>query len=166
MLWFPYSCNPWIHPTLMYGIHCSRWNTHYKFLHVHTVRNMAKLGNLDIANKRFTNHSIRKTTICKLQKARIPNDKILAVTGHQNEMSLKAYSDIDVDELIIKKISSILSNADGQSTQFSLRQHSNVGISAASNVFPPTQLLPQFSFSNCTVCFDAGSHLSLSLLCF
>ena len=128
---------------------------------IHTInsyiRNMAKLGNLDITNKRFTNHSIRKTTVCKLQKAGIPNDKIIAITGHRNEMSLKAYSDVDVEDH--EKISNILSNADGKSTQFSLQQHSNVGISGASNVLPPTQLLPQFSFSNCTVYFDAGSHI-------
>ena len=122
------------------------------------MKNMAKLGKLDVTNKKFTNHSIRKTTVCKLQKAGIPNDKIIAVTGHRNEMSLKAYSDVDVDDH--KKISNILSNADGQSTQPSLQQHSNVGISAASNVLPPTHPLPQFSFSHCTVYFDAGSNIS------
>ena len=56
------------------------------------MKNIAKLGNLDITNKKFTNHSIRKTTVCKLQKAGVSNDKIMAVTGHRNEMSLKAYS--------------------------------------------------------------------------
>ena len=78
---------------------------------------MAKLGNLDITNKKFTNHSIRKTTVCKLQKAGVSNDKIIAVTGHHNEMSLKAYSDVDVDEH--KKISSILRDQSSQLQVFS-----------------------------------------------
>ena len=70
------------------------------------MKNMAKLANLDITNKTFINHIISKTTVCKLQKAGVSNDKITAVTVHRNEMSLKAYSDTDVDEH--KKISSIL----------------------------------------------------------
>ena len=126
---------------------------------IHTInsymKNMAKLGKLDITNKKFTNHSIRKTTVCKLQKAGISNDKIVAVTGHRNEMSLKAYSDVNVDEH--RRISNILSHADDQSTRPPLQQYckSNVGISATSNVMPSTH----FSFSNCTVYFD-GSNMS------
>jgi len=30
------------------------------------MKKMAKLGNLDFTNKKFTNHSVRKTTVCKL----------------------------------------------------------------------------------------------------
>ena len=45
---------------------------------LHTInaymKNMAKLGNLDITNKKFTNHGIRKNTVCKLQKAGVSND--------------------------------------------------------------------------------------------
>ena len=54
------------------------------------MKSMAKLANLDITNKKFTNHSIRKTIVYNLQKARVSNNKITAVTGHHNEMSLKA----------------------------------------------------------------------------
>ena len=62
------------------------------------MNNIATLGNLDITNKKFTNHSIRKITVCKLRKVGVSNDKIIVVTGYCNEMSLKAYSNVDVDE--------------------------------------------------------------------
>ena len=39
---------------------------------------MAMLGKLDSTNKKFTNHSIRKTTVCKLQKAGVSNNRIWA----------------------------------------------------------------------------------------
>ena len=45
-----------------------------------------------------TNHSNRKTTMCKLQKARISNDKIAAITGHKNEQSLRDYASADLDD--------------------------------------------------------------------
>ena len=48
--------------------------------------------------KNFTNHSIRKTTVCKLQKAGISNDKIAATTGHKNEQSLPDYASADLDD--------------------------------------------------------------------
>ena len=42
----------------------------------------ATMGGLDITKKHFTNHSVRKTTIRKLKKAGVSNDKIIAITGH------------------------------------------------------------------------------------
>ena len=54
------------------------------------VKGLATLGGLECTNKRFTNHSVRKTTVRKLQKAGVSNNKIAAVTGHSNEQSLKA----------------------------------------------------------------------------
>ena len=41
------------------------------------MHQMATLAGLDTTNKRFTNHSVRKTTVMKLQKAGISNDKIV-----------------------------------------------------------------------------------------
>jgi len=66
------------------------------------------LGKLDSTNKKFTNYSIRKTTVCKLQKAGVYNDRIAAITGHRNEQSLRDYADADPDDH--RTISSILSN--------------------------------------------------------
>ena len=71
------------------------------------MKEIAKLGGLDGTNKRFTNHSIRKTTVQKLQKAGISNDKIVAVTGHCNEQSLRDYASADMDDH--RHISAILS---------------------------------------------------------
>ena len=128
---------------------------------IHTINTymkaMAKLGNLDTTNKEFTNHSIRKTTVCKLQQAGVSNDKIIAVTGHRNEMSLKAYSNIDATEH--KRISNILSHQ--QSVQPPSQQYhkSTTSLATPSNAISPSvHSLPQFSFSNCTVYFDS-SHI-------
>ena len=69
-------------------------------------KDMAAMANLDTTNKKFTNHSIRKTTVCKLQIARISNDKIAAITGHKNEQSLCDYVSADLDDH--RKLSNIL----------------------------------------------------------
>jgi len=71
------------------------------------VKELATLGGLECTNKRFTNHSVRKTMVRKLQKAGISNNKIAAVTGHRNEQSLKDYAMADMQDH--QHISSILS---------------------------------------------------------
>lgn len=121
------------------------------------MKAMAKLGNLDITNKRFTNHSIRKTTVCKLQQAGVSNDKIIAVTGHRNETSLKAYSNIDAIEH--KRISNILSHHQSVQPPSQQCHESSTSVTRPSNaVSPSAHSLPQFSFSNCTVYFNS-SHM-------
>ena len=50
---------------------------------------ISNLAGLDCTNKKFTNHSLQKTTVRKLQKAGISNDKIAAITGHCNKQSLR-----------------------------------------------------------------------------
>ena len=64
------------------------------------MRLIAQRGELDVTNKNFTNHSVRKTTVIgKLQKAGgASNDKIIAITGHKNEQSIKYYADTDLDD--------------------------------------------------------------------
>ena len=68
------------------------------------MKQMALAAGLDSANKHFTNHSVRKTTVRKLQKAGILNDKIAAITGHR---SLVDYAETDLEDHF--KISKILS---------------------------------------------------------
>ena len=116
------------------------------------MENLAKLANLDITNKKFTSHGIRKITVCKLQKAGVSNDKIIAVTGHCNEMSRKAYSDVDVDEH--KKISSILSDQIQHSSQHYCNSSVEHAPSSASNYPSATNLLSYYNFFNCTVYFN------------
>ena len=69
---------------------------------IHTIdtymKYIAMQGGLDLTNKKFTNHSVRKTTVRKLQKAGVSNDKIAAVTGHRNEQSLRSYSNADLED--------------------------------------------------------------------
>ena len=51
------------------------------------MKTMASLAGID-KSERYTNHSVRKTTVQKLQKAGISNDKIAAITGHKSEQTL------------------------------------------------------------------------------
>ena len=62
------------------------------------MKKIATMGGLDITKKHFTNHSVRKTTVRKLQKAGVSNDKIIAITGHKTEQSIKAYVDTDLED--------------------------------------------------------------------
>ena len=72
------------------------------------MKKIATIGRLDITIKHFTNHSVRKTTVRKLQKAGVSNDKIIAITGHKTEQSIKAYVDTDLEDH--RHISMLLSN--------------------------------------------------------
>ena len=73
------------------------------------VHQMATLAGLDTTNKRFTNHSVHKTTVMKLQKAGISNDKIVSITGHKNEQNLRDYAGVDMEDRA--KLSEILVGA-------------------------------------------------------
>jgi len=43
---------------------------------------------LESSDKKFTNHSVRKTVVRKLKKANIKRSGIVNVTGHKNIQSL------------------------------------------------------------------------------
>ena len=112
------------------------------------MKDMAAMAKLDTTNKNFTNHSIRKTTVCKLQKAGISNDKIAAITGHMNEQSLRDYASADLDDH--RKLSNVLSAV---STRAPLTEPDHNINHAPSSVHSSSQ----FSFHNCTVHFYGGS---------
>ena len=61
------------------------------------VKNIATMEGLDITKKHFTNHSVRKSTVRKLQKAGVSNDRIIAITGHKTEQSIKVHMDTDLE---------------------------------------------------------------------
>ena len=69
---------------------------------VNTINNYMKRiateGKLNGTGKRLTNHSIRKTVVKKLQKQGISNDKIMAITGHKSEQSLRSYAEMDEND--------------------------------------------------------------------
>ena len=71
------------------------------------MKTIIRNGGIDTDGCRFTNHSIRKTTVRKLQKAGISNDKIASITGHKSEETLRDYAATDMEDH--KKISNILS---------------------------------------------------------
>ena len=114
------------------------------------MKKIATIGGLDIIKKHFTNHSVQKTIIRKLQKAGVSNDKIIAVTRHKMEQSIKAYVDTDLEDH--RHISTLLSN-----------QRLLVEKPISANVQPwhtPHSLAPQFGFYSCSVYF--GSTCSSS----
>lgn len=53
---------------------------------------------LESTDKKFTNHSARKTVVSKLKKANIERSGIAKVTGHRNIQSLDDYDEANEDE--------------------------------------------------------------------
>lgn len=53
---------------------------------------------LEESEKRFTNHSARKTTVSKLKKANVERSDIVKVTGHRSVQSLDDYDEADEDD--------------------------------------------------------------------
>ena len=74
-----------------------------------------KLGHMmsDISERaglsvRYTNHSLRATTLHILDRAQIPSRHIMTVTGHKSENSLKTYSGV-TDEGTKRRMSNVIS---------------------------------------------------------
>ena len=53
---------------------------------------------LETSEKRFSNHSARKTVVSKMKKANLERSAIAKVTGHRNIQSLDDYDEADEDE--------------------------------------------------------------------
>ena len=53
---------------------------------------------LESSDKKFTNHSARKTVVSKLKKANVERSGIVKVTGHKNIQSLDDYDEANKDE--------------------------------------------------------------------
>ena len=64
--------------------------------------------NTELATKKLTNHSGRKTVVKKLDDAAVPRSRIMTVTGHRNEKSLDDYVDCMNNDQS-KELSSIIS---------------------------------------------------------
>jgi len=86
----------------------------------------------------------------KLQKAGVSNDKIVSITGHKNEQSLRDYADVDMEDHA--KLSEILVGAH-TSRKRPLKDTTNTdtytGTSTALSGPGPST----FNFTNCTVFF-------------
>lgn len=64
-------------------------------LGLNTINNIMKTmiqnSPLKDTNKRFTNHSVRKTLVKKLKAKKVPKSDIIAITGHTTEAGLDDY---------------------------------------------------------------------------
>ena len=131
------------------------------------MKKMAKLGNLDFTDKKFTNHCVRKTTVYKLQKAGVSNDKIAAIPGHRNEQSLRDYANADPEDH--QAISEILSNPHPLQNRTNIYPHPYQSLpplpklpvpavaSSTPSITAPLPSIPQYNFTNCTVYFGSSS---------
>ena len=123
------------------------------------MKTMASLAGIDKSGRRYTNHSVRKTTVWKLQKSGISNDKIVAITGYKSEQTLRDYAATDMEDH--QKISKTLSS----------KKCDVVAVQPAKGVAAPqpkvsrtsfiiSQCPPQFVFNNCTVYMGTSNCLS------
>ena len=62
------------------------------------MASIVKNTQLNKTEKRFTNHSLRKTTMTKLRKSGANETQIMAITGHKNAQSLADYDTIDCQD--------------------------------------------------------------------
>ena len=105
---------------------------------------------LETSEKRFSNHSARKTVVNKMKKANLERSAIAKVTGHRNLQSLDDYD--EADEIEQRSLSWAISRRNDQGGETS------ASMSLSSTMIP---LLPSSQshnmkncFSNCNVTFN------------
>ena len=62
------------------------------------VKNIISGTTLESSEKRFSNHSARKTLVSKTKKANVERSSIAKATGHRNIQSLDDYDEVDEDK--------------------------------------------------------------------
>ena len=62
------------------------------------MKNIISQTTLKSSEKRFTNHSARKTLVSMMKKENLEWSSIAKVTGHRNIQSLDDYDEADEDE--------------------------------------------------------------------
>ena len=62
------------------------------------IKNIISETTLESSEKRFSNHSARKTLVSKMKKANLERSSIAKVTCHRNIQSLDDYDEADEDE--------------------------------------------------------------------
>ena len=119
------------------------------------LKEMASNAGVTKSNKRYTNHSVRKTTVRKLQRAGFSNDKISSITGHKSEQSIRDYA--ETDNIEHKNMSHTLSASEKRKTASS----SGPAINCPS--IPVETQTPTHFFSHCSVNINYGAaHSSLT----
>ena len=123
------------------------------------MKNIISETTLESSEKRFSNHSARKTLVSKMKKANLERSSIAKVTGHRNIQSLDDYDEGDEDEQLSWAISERNSTAKPMPVA-----SSTSGLSSSSAAIPhmmssQAQNLMN-SFTNCTVTFNLNSKTS------
>ena len=116
---------------------------------------IASKAGLDVTKKRFTNHSLRKTTVTKLRKSGATTREIMAIAGHKSEQSLADYDSLDFDDH--RHLGEVLGGVVESPSQLP----SECTITPQASCIPKCKPLPPtpFTFQNCTFnnCFSSCS---------
>ena len=113
---------------------------------------------LETSEKRFSNHSARKTVVSKMKKANLERSAIAKVTGHRNIQSLDDYDEADEDEQ--RQLSWAISRKNSTP-----KPAGNTPGSCTSSAVIPHQMSSQAqnvmnSFTNCNVTFNLNNKTS------
>ena len=125
------------------------------------MKNIVSQTSLQSSEKRFTNHSARKTLVSKMKKANLERSSIAKVTGHRNIQCLDDYDEADEDEQ--RQRSWAISK--GNSTPKPVPVAGSSSGPCASNAVIPHMMSSQAqnlmnSFTNCNVTFNLNNKAS------
>ena len=126
------------------------------------MKNIISETTLESSEKRFSNHSARKTLVSKMKKANLERSSIAKVTGHRNIQSLDDYDEGDEDEQ--RQLSWAISERNSTAKPMPVASSTSSPSSSSSSVIPhmmssQAQNLMN-SFTNCTVTFNLNSKTS------
>ena len=120
---------------------------------------MAIAAGLDITPpQKYTNHSVRKTTVKKLKKGGASTLEIMAITGHKYQQSIADYNELDFDNHM--RLGRILSD---DHEKISVATSSAVETSTSSKSTAPSYLQSStkpaviFNMNNSTFNFGVSS---------
>ena len=125
------------------------------------MKNIISEITFESSEKRFSNHSARKTLVSKMKQANLERSSIAKVTGHRNIQSLDDYDEADEDEQ--RQLSWDISQRNSTAKPMPVAS-STSGPSTSSAVIPhmmssQAQNLMN-SFTNCTVTLNLNSKTS------
>ena len=127
------------------------------------MKNIISETTLESSEKRFSNHSARKTLVIKMKKANLERSSISKVTGHRNIQSLDDYDEADEDEQ--RQLSWAISKGNSTAKSMPLASSTCTSGPSTSNAVIPHMMSWQAqnlmnSFTKCTVTFNLNSKTS------
>ena len=125
------------------------------------MKNIISEITFESSEKRFSNHSARKTLVSKMKQANLERSSIAKVTGHRNIQSLDDYDEADEDEQ--RQLSWVISERNGTAKPIPVARGTSGPFSSSAVI--PHMMSSQAqnlmnSFNNCTVTFNLACHLS------